>query len=86
MYPNSTLHTFSCRYVLFSLGEKKFAWEWEGDLHRLFCDRSYPRVLVERRDPMTLGMNGAEVLRECKVRQTRRGTRRGRKNSDATKI
>ncbi|CAN0068243.1 unnamed protein product [Scytosiphon promiscuus] len=42
-----------------------FGWEWEGDLHRLFSERSVVRAIVTRRDPMTLGINGAEVIRQC---------------------
>ncbi|CAM9461722.1 unnamed protein product, partial [Pylaiella littoralis] len=42
-----------------------FGWEWEGELYRLFRERSSFRTVVSRRDPMTLGVHGAEVIREC---------------------
>eukprot|EP00752_Nemacystus_decipiens_P002009 g1929.t1 len=42
-----------------------FGWEWEGELYRLFLERSFLRTMVARRDPMTLGVHGAEVVREC---------------------
>eukprot|EP00903_Cladosiphon_okamuranus_P021088 g19371.t1 len=42
-----------------------FGWEWEGDLYRLFLERSLLRTMVTRRDPMTLGVHGAEAIREC---------------------
>ncbi|CAM9314665.1 unnamed protein product, partial [Hapterophycus canaliculatus] len=42
-----------------------FGWEWEGDLYRLFAERSVQRKIVTRYDPMTLGIDGAEVIRQC---------------------
>ncbi|CAM9477123.1 unnamed protein product [Ectocarpus fasciculatus] len=42
-----------------------FGWEWEGELYRLFRERSLLRTIVTRRDPMTLGIHGAEVVRDC---------------------
>lgn len=44
-----------------------FGWEWEGDLYRLFGERSVLRSIVARHDPMTLGIDGAEVIRQCVV-------------------
>lgn len=46
---------------------KVFGWEWEGELYRLFVERSFLRTMVTRRDPMTLGIHGAEAIRECEV-------------------
>ncbi|CAM9971572.1 unnamed protein product, partial [Ectocarpus sp. 4 AP-2014] len=44
-----------------------FGWEWEGELYRLFRERSLLRTIVTRRDPMTLGIHGAEIVRDCVV-------------------
>lgn len=57
------LHPFSSKHV----STKVFGWEWEGDLYRLFRERSSLRKVVSRRDPMTLGIFGAEAVRECVV-------------------
>lgn len=68
LYSILHLMVFSLRSNVSELSQV-FGWEWEGELYRLFLERSFLRTMVARRDPMTLGVHGAEAVRACEVRR-----------------